>query len=251
AMVAIRDVGVLGYHGYESFGNVIEDWEQRGGIGNLLAAVNLSLRGAYCPVNLTSPDQRASEVEKIVRWGRLIHKYGGSIAVIGPNNVQRANYNIADHRDNIVATLNDMGKALMDVGVIGAVHPHTGTCIETREDTYAVMEAVDHRYVKFSPDVGQLLKAGADPVPIVRDFLSIVHHIHMKDYDGGPDFLGYTPLGMGHLDVETLADLCESSGNDIMIMVELDPSGGRRPMPMTPYETARIAKDYLRSLDYQ
>jgi inosose dehydratase len=252
AMVAIRDVGVLGYEGFESFGNVLESWEERGGIGNLLNAVNLPLRGAYCPINLTVPARRAEEVAKVVRWGRLIHKYGGdgSIAVLGPNNVQRASFNIAEHRDNIVAALNDVSMALMDIGIIGAVHPHTGTCIETGEETYAVMQAVDSRYVKFCPDVGQLLKAGADPVRIVRDFLSITHHIHMKDYDGGPEFLGYAPLGMGNLETEALADLCEASGNDIMIMVELDPNNGPRPMPMTAHETARISKGYLQSIGY-
>ncbi len=248
---AIRDVGSLGYHGFESFGNVLESWEQRGGLGPVLEAANLPLRSAYCPVNLTDPDRRASEVEKIVRWGRLIQKYGGSIAVVGPNGVRRDIYNIAEHRANIVATLNDMGKALMDIGMIGALHPHTGTCIETSEETYAVMEAVDTRYLKFGPDFGQLQKAGADPVRITRDFLSVIHHVHMKDYNGGPDFLGYCPLGQGQLQVEALVDLLESSDNDIMIMVELDPNEGQRPMPMTPLETARISKEYLKSLDYE
>lgn len=248
---AIRDVGSLGYHGFESFGGVIENWEQRGGIGQLLEAASLPLRGAYCPVNLTDPARRAAEVEKIAGWGRLIRKYGGSIAVIGPNNVRRDSYDINEHRANIVSTLNDMGMALMDVGVIGALHPHTGTCVENREETYAVMESIDSRHVKFGPDFGQLQKAGADPVGVLRDFVSITHHVHMKDYDGGPEFLGYCPLGRGQLQVDALADLCESSGNDIMIMVELDPNVGGRPMPMTPLDTARISKGYLRTLDYE
>lgn len=248
---AIQDVGSLGYHGFESFGGVLEDWEERGGLGSVLEAANLPLRGAYCPVNLTDPDQRASEVEKIVRWGQLIRKYGGSVAVVGPNNVRRETYEISDHRANIVATLNDMGMALMDIGVVGALHPHTGTCVETSEETYAVMETVDSRYLKFGPDFGQLQKAGADPVQITRDFLSIIHHVHMKDYDGGPEFLGYCPLGRGQLEVDALADLLESSGNDLMIMVELDPNGRGRPMPMSPLETARISKEHMQTLEYE
>jgi inosose dehydratase len=248
---AIRDVGSLGYHGFESFGNVIQAWEERGGIGQLLEAANLPLRGAYCPVNLTDPARRAAEVEKIVGWGRLIRKYGGTIAVIGPNGVRRDSYDFAAQQANIVAALNDMGMALMDVGIIGALHPHTGTCVESRDETYAVMEAIDSRHVKFGPDFGQLQKAGADPVQVLRDFVSITHHVHMKDYDGGPEFLGYCPLGQGQLKVEELADLCEGSGNDIMIMVELDPNEGGRPMPMTPLETARISKEFLKTLDYE
>ena len=245
---AISDIGSLGYQGFEPFGNVIEAWEERGGIGPLLEAAKLPLQGAYCNANLTNAATRAEQVENMVRWGRLIRKYGGSIAVIGPNGVRRQEYDFAANRENIVATLNDISMALMDVGVIGALHPHTGTCIETEEETYAIMEAVDSRYVKFGPDFGQLLKAEGDPVKVLRDFASITHHVHMKDFNGGESFLGYCPLGQGHLQVEALADICESAGNDIMIMVELD---GSRNMPMTPLETARISRDHLRTLDYE
>ena len=78
--------------------------------------------------------------------------------------------------------------------------------------------------MKFGPDVGQLQKGGSDPVKVVKDFLPVVRHVHMKDFDGGPHYLGYCPLGKGKVDVAGLAALLESSGNDLMIMCELDPS---------------------------
>lgn len=247
---AIQDIGSLGYHGMETFPNVIEAFEERGGIGQLLQAANLPLRAAYCGVNLTNAAVRADEVAKIVRWGQLIRKYGGSIAVIGPNGVQRGargNYDFNANRANIVAALNDIGPALMDIGIVGVVHPHTGTCVETAEEARAVMESVDTRYVKFGPDVGQLQKAGSDPVPLVRDFASVIHHVHMKDYDGGPAFLGYTTLGRGQVHVAEIAEILEGAGNDTMIMVELD-AGGQ--MPWTPRETARMSREYLETLGY-
>jgi inosose dehydratase len=247
---AIKDVGSLGYYGYESFGGVLETWETKGGLDPLLKANNLPLRSAYCPVNLINAAGRAAEVEKIVKWGRLIKKAGGSIAVIGPNNTNRAAYDFAANKANIVAALNDMGKALMDIGVVGVLHQHTGTVVESREETYAVMQAVDTRYVKFGPDVGQLQKGGSDPVQVVKDFQSVIHHVHLKDFNGGPDFLGYCPLGQGKVNLSAIVDLLEKSGNDIMIMVELDPNEGGRPMPMTPLETAKIAKDYLHKIGY-
>lgn len=246
---AIKDVASLGYHGYESFGNVLESWEATGGLDKLLTSVALPLRSAYCPVNLTDPARRQAEVAKLVRWAQLIKKCGGSVAVLGPNGVPRQTFDFAANKANIIAALNEMGRALDGTGVIGVMHQHTGTCVETRDETYAVMEAVDTRYVKFGPDVGQLQKGGVDPVQVVRDFLPIVHHVHMKDFNGGPDYLGYCPLGQGRVNVTALADLMEKSGNDIMIMVELDPSEGR-PMAQTPLETARVSKQYLQKLGY-
>ena len=244
---AIKDVASLGFHGFESFGNVLEAWETQGGLKRLLDANGLPLHSAYCPVNLIDPARRREEVEKLVRWARLIRGAGGSVAVLGPNSVERAAYRFADHKAHIVEALNDMGKALADVGVVGALHQHTGTCVETRDETYAVMEAVDTRYVKFGPDVGQLQKGGSDPVRVVKDFLSVVHHVHMKDFDGGEHYLGYAPLGKGRVDLAGIAALLESSGNDLMIMCELDPSPGQ---PLAPLEAARLNKLAMAHLGY-
>ncbi len=246
---AIKDVASLGYHGYESFGNVLESWEATGGLDKLLSSASLPLRSAYCPVNLTDATKRKDEIAKLVRWAQLIKKCGGSVAVLGPNGVPRQTYDFAANKANIVSTLNEVGRALDGTGVTGVLHQHTGTCVESRDETYAVMEAVDTRYVKFGPDVGQLQKGGADPVQVVRDFIAVVHHVHMKDFNGGPDYLGYCPLGQGKVNVTALVGLMEARRNDIMIMVELDPSEGR-PMAMAPLETARVSKQYLQKLGY-
>jgi inosose dehydratase len=253
---AITDVGSLGYWGYESFGNVLEAWDTTYGLERVLAANKIGLRSAYCPVNLTSADGRAAEVAKLVKWANLIKKLGGGIAVIGPNSVNRATYRYADNKTNIVAALNDLGKACMDVGIVPVLHQHTGTCVESRDETYATVEAMDTRVMKFGPDVGQLQKGGSDPVKVCTDFHAIIHHVHMKDFDGGPDWLGYCPLGQGKVNVEALVDIFEKAGNDMMIMVELDPNdpdpatGVKKPEPLQPIETAKIAKEYLHKLGY-
>lgn len=244
---AIKDVASLGFQGFESFGNILEAWEAQGGLDAVLKAANLTLRSAYCDVNLTEPEKREGELEKIVRWGRLIKKCGGAVAVIGPNGVKRAEYDFASHKTHIVDALNEIGRALDDIGIVGALHQHTGTCVETRDETYAVMEAVNTRYVKFGPDVGQLQKGGSDPVKVVKDFQSVIRHVHLKDYDGGEHYLGYCPLGRGKVDLAAIVDLLEQSGNDLMIMAELDPSP---QMPLSPLECARINKTTLQSLGY-
>lgn len=253
---AITDVGSLGYWGFESFGNVLEAWDATYGLERILEANTIGLRSAYCPVNLTSPDVRAAEVAKLVKWANLIKKLGGHIAVIGPNSVNRATYDFSANKANIVAALNELGKAAMDVGIVPVLHQHTGTCVESRDETYATVEAMDTRVMKFGPDVGQLQKGGSDPVKVCADFNSIIHHVHMKDFNGGPDWLGYCPLGQGKVNVPALLDIFEKAGNDMMVMVELDPNnpdpatGVKKPEPLAPIETARIAKEYLHKEGY-
>jgi inosose dehydratase len=244
---AIKDIAGLGYWGYECFAEILEAWEEKGGLGQTLKQSNLPLISAYCGANLLDPAKRRDEVDKMVRRGELIKKCGGAIAVIGPNGVKRNAYDFSAHKADIVASLNDIAKALADIGVVGVLHQHTDTCVMTRDEVYSVMEAVDTRYVKFGPDVGQLAKGGADPVKIVKDFLPLIRHIHLKDFNGGEDFLGYCPLGQGKVDIPTIMDVLEKSDMQGMVMVELDPG---KTMPITPLETARISKTYLKKIGY-
>lgn len=244
---AVRDVAALGYNGFETFGNVLEKWDADAALQKKITDFQLPLVSGYCGLNLTDPAKRKDELARMARWGDLIKKYGGNVSVIGPNGVPRAGYDFQASKTNIVATLNECGRMLTDMGLIPVLHQHTGTCIETRDETYAVLDAVDTRYVKFGPDIGQLQKGGSDPVKVVKDYLPLIRHMHLKDYSGGPDYVGYCPLGMGKVDIPAIVDLVEKADMKGMIMVELDPS---RNMPMAPGETARVAKAYLGKLGY-
>ena len=238
----VRDISGLGFFGLELFGWQIDGMEAHGGLGRLLDKHGLPLISSYGGPNLTDPAQRKPSLERTVATARLVKKYGGKVIVFGPNGVQRATYNFAEHKAGIVEALNEGAKAVVDVGLTPVLHQHTGTCIETRDETYAVMEAVDTRYLKFGPDIGQLQKGGSDPVQVVKDFLPIIHHMHLKDFVGGEPFLGYCPLGQGKVNIPAILGMMNGKQIDGMVMVELDSSPD---MPIPAIETARIARAYL------
>lgn len=239
---AIRDVAGLGFYGIELFGNQIEAMEAHGGVGAVLEKYHLPLISAYCGANLSDPAQRKDSIAQTLSWAKLVKKYNGRVIVVGPNGVRRNTYDFKAHKDDIVATLNELGKAVTDLGLTPALHQHTGTCVETRDETYAVMEAVDARVMKFGPDIGQLQKGGSDPVQVVKDFLPIVQHMHLKDYSGGEQYLGYCPLGQGKVDIPAILSMMEGRKTAGLVMVELD---SPPPQPVPAVETAKIAKAYL------
>ncbi|RPI52253.1 MAG: sugar phosphate isomerase/epimerase [Acidobacteria bacterium] len=238
-----KDVSELGFAGLELFDWQINGLESQGLLSGFVEKYKLPLISSYTSVNLTDPAQRTDTIAAAVAVGKIMKKYGGKTIVIGPNGrVGGESYNYNDHKQNIVTTLNELGKATTDIGLIAALHQHTGTAVETRDETYATMEAVDTRYVKFGPDIGQLLKGGVDPVPVVKAFLPVVQHMHFKDWVGGPSMAGYCPLGLGKVDLVGILDLMEGRKLEGMIMVELDRGG---EMPYAPRETAQIAQGWL------
>jgi inosose dehydratase len=238
-----KDVSELGFSGLELFDWQINGLESQGVLAGFVQQHKLPLISSYTSINLTDPAQRADTIAAAVAVGKILKKYGGRTIVIGPSQrVGGQSYNYNDHKQNIVATLNELGKAITDIGLIAALHQHTGTAVETRDETYATMEAVDTRYVKFGPDIGQLQKGGVDPVAVVKNFLPVVQHMHFKDWVGGQAMAGYCALGLGKVDLVGILDIMDGRKLDGMMMVELD-SGGQ--MPYTPREAAQIAHDWL------
>jgi len=238
----VKDIASVGFYGIELFGWQIDGMEAHGGLGPLLEKYKLPLISSYGGPNLTDPAQRKASIDRTVATAKLVKKYGGKVIVFGPNGVPRDKFNFAEAKAGIVDVLNEGAKAVVDLGLTPVLHQHTGTCIETREETYAVMQAVDTRYLKFGPDIGQLQKGGSDPVQVVKDFLPIIHHLHLKDFSGGDAFLGYSPLGQGKVDIPAILAMMNGKAMDGMVMVELDSSPNQ---PIAAAETARIARDYL------
>ena len=60
----------LGYMGYETFGEVLEAWEPKGGLKPVLDENHLPLISAYCNVNLTDPTKRCRRNRARRRFGR-------------------------------------------------------------------------------------------------------------------------------------------------------------------------------------
>ncbi len=245
---AITDIGNLGFYGFETFGDVLTKWESQGGLASMLAQHHLPLISGYCTLNLTDAGKRKEEMEKAVAWATLIKKYNGRIFVLGPNQVNRASYDFAANKANIVSTLNEAGKTVSAQGLTVVLHQHTGTCVESRDETYAVLDAVDTNYVKFGPDIGQLTKGGADAVQVVKDYLPIIEHMHLKDYNGvDPHLLGYCPLGQGKVNIPAILGIMEGRKIHGMVMGELD-NDPKNQSPTAPLVLVKTSKVYLESL---
>lgn len=244
--VAMKDASELGYHSFETFASVLEDYDKKGTLQALLDKYPIPLKSAYVTVNVTDPSQRKAQIEMLQRYGAVLKKYGGTYLVQSANG-PRKGYVFAEHKTNIISALNDYGKAVNDMGLGTGLHQHTGTAVETREETYEIMNAVDTRYMHFAPDIGQAQKGGTDAAQMVKDFAKIIDHMHFKDWKGWEHMAGYTPLGEGKVDLKSVLETMEKANPNANIMHELD---GSANMPYTPRQTAEISKKYCESLGY-
>ncbi|HTG89367.1 MAG TPA: sugar phosphate isomerase/epimerase, partial [Vicinamibacterales bacterium] len=243
---ALKDCSELGYYSFETFASILEDLDKKGTLAAMLEKYPIPLRSAFVTVNLTDPSQRKSQIEMLQRYATVLKKHGGSYLVQSPNG-PRTGYVFAEHKANIISALNEYGKVVTDMGLRTGLHQHTGTVVETREETYDVLNAIDTRYMHFAPDIGQAQKGGTDAAQMVKDFAKIIDHMHLKDFKGWEHMGGYCPLGEGKVDLKSVLETMEKANPNANIMHELD---GSQNMPYTPRQTAEISKKYLQSLGY-
>ena len=252
---ALRDISELGFASFETFGQVAEDFENnRGSFKDVIDRYGVPLQSLFCTANVVDPSVRTGEREKLVRWAAIAKKCGATVIEFNAGGVSdRSRYDYRDHKQSIIASMNDFAKAIADEGLVCALHPHTGTAIESEEEVYFAMENVDTRYMKAGFDSGQLQKGGADYMKIFSDFMPLIEHVHLKDYEGGNNgYLGYAPLGEGKQNVEKLLTMLEEGKDSLAgrIMFELD-YDGRTLAPFSMYDAAKTSRDYLVKLGYE
>ncbi|WP_274654375.1 sugar phosphate isomerase/epimerase family protein [Paenibacillus humicola] len=265
---AIEAIGSCGYWGTETFGWVLDEWERSGrDLPEAVQRSGLQLTSLYCHLDLVDPGKREDGIRQVMEWVELYNKFNGPVVVIGGMMLQRSGFAIAEHMDAIAATLNELGRRITDQGLLCCFHPHTGTPVETEDEIHRVMNAVDSSVVAFAPDLGQIAKGGSDPFRLIKEYYELIRMVHVKDYIGGPvqrdaegkeidptGFLGYTPLGMGAVDIPGILGYLEERGYGHYASVELDGnqwSATRKGHPMmTPLEAIETSKRYLQRLGY-
>ena len=260
---AVKCISSLGFKAFETFGWVLVTLEEQNRL-DIFEKHGIPLVSSYMAADIVNPDVRDAEMEKLVKWGKILAAKGGKMSTFGGGNVDRRTYNINDHKDYLIKFVNEAAQRLLDVGIYLNFHPHTGTPIETAEEIDFLFENADTKLVGFAPDVGQIQKGGADPIEYVKKYLSLTRLVHLKDYCGSVEFnedgqeidtsgfACYSPLGQGVVKIAEMLEIYENSSFDGYIMVELDIANKiGKQMPMTPEEATTISRDYLASLGYK
>jgi len=245
AVTAIRDAAELGYLAYETFGQTIEQYkEEPGGFAALLDKYDLPLAAAYCPTTFYDPEDAEEDIANCARWAKLASDLGAETIVLQGGQRKDVPY---PHFEGMAEVFNEIGRQVAKLGLRAAIHPHTGTLIETGEEIDTILGAVDPSLVGFAPDTGQIMKGGSDPVAVLRKHKPQLWHVHLKDYAGGREtgYVGYEAIGQGVVDMPGIFQVLEEADFDGWVMVELD---GTPKAPRSPREAAALSKQYLEDL---
>lgn len=83
--------------------------------------------------------------------------------------------------EHMAATLNELGRQTLALGIRLAPHPHIWGPLEREAEVRRVMALTDPRYVWLTMDTAHLTLGGMDAAGIINDLFPRVAEIHLKD----------------------------------------------------------------------
>lgn len=83
----------------------------------------------------------------------------------------------------LMDNLHRAAELALERGFEPVFHSHAGSYIETDDEIRRVAEALDPSLCGLCLDTGHARFGGADPVSLLRDYRSLVRHVHVKDCD--------------------------------------------------------------------
>jgi inosose dehydratase len=238
---------------------------------------NLQMIGAFTPVRLSDFGAHAESEATALRTARLLRALceepsrssGPYVILAEASTPQRAvlagrvgpQHSMRDEEWRAVATGAERIAVRVrdETGLPLVFHHHSGTQVETLDETARFLEMTDPELVGLCYDTGHFAYAGTEPLAALKQFRDRVWQVHFKDYRAAlaararRESWGYhqavanglfCELGVGDINFPGILTYLVETGYDGWIVVEdeMPPSTG------DPLESAKDDRAYLRSL---
>ena len=165
--------------------------------------------------------------------------------------------------DQLVDNLHAAAEICHEAGFEPVFHPHAGTYIETAGEIDRLVSRMDGSLVGLCLDTGHFRYGGAVPAQAIRDYASLLRHVHIKDCRAGvlralaqrgADLSAvlhegvFCPLGAGDADVGAAVGALREVGYEGWLVVEQDQFLSAADTPESLVAGQRANRAYLAAL---
>ena len=159
--------------------------------------------------------------------------------------------------DTFCTGMNKLGKIFIEeYGISLTFHHHMGTVVQNPDEVERMMENTDPEYVSLLFDTGHFTYCGADPLEMVKKYVSRIKHVHLKDirpevvekvknenlsFLEGVRLGTFTVPGDGCIDFDPIFKVLEDAGYEGYMLVEAE----QDPAKANPLEYAIKARKFI------
>ena len=136
---------------------------------------------------------------------------------------------LRQRQDALLDIVHDVSRRFRERGIRCGYHPNSPetSIIRTREDYSVFLDGLKPEVLEWIPDCGHLAKVDMDPLAMIRDYRSLVCHVHYKDMDTQGV---WQQMGAGAIDYHAITKFLVDTDFDGWIVVE-DESDRAIPEP--------------------
>jgi len=185
---------------------------------------NIELAALALALDWNESEETEREREVADHAIRVLQRFPG--AVLNTVQIPTGRHHLAQRQKSLVNIVNRVSARAAEKGVSCSFHPNSphSSIIRMEEDYKIVLESLDTSVTGWTPDVGHIINGGMDPLSKMKEYQSLINHVHFKDWNGDPEF---ALMGKGKVDLlgvtQWLKDInysgwiiCEDEGEEAL-----------------------------------
>jgi len=176
--------------------------------------------GALCLVcDWLAPQETAEEKAEADRVVAMLQAHFPDTLLALCQMPQTDRSHLTERQDNCISCCNAIAHRAAQSGIRTVFHPNSpdGSVFRVADDYKILMDGLDTSVLGYAPDAGHIAKGGMDPVAIIKEYASVVQHVHFKDML--PDGV-WAEMGRGTIDFAEIVRVLEQHKYQGWIMVE-------------------------------
>ena len=186
-------------------------------LGDCLKANGVDLAAIALVLDWNNPEETEQEIQQAEQTINLLKQFPGALlcTVQMPN----GRHDLEQRRLNLVANVNAVSRRAVAAGVPCSFHPNSpeSSINRTEEDYTVILEGLDSSVTGWTPDVGHIINGEMDPLTKMKQYSSLINHVHYKDWDGNPEF---ALMGEGKVDFQSITQWLSDQKYDGWIICE-------------------------------
>lgn len=206
-----------GFVGIEPIHSWMGDLSDPDRLADKLNSAGIELAAIALVLPWNHPEETEQERKESDQTIELLKRFPG--AVLCTVQMPEGRHDLEQRRRNLIANLNTVSRRAAAVGVTSSFHPNSpeSSTNRTEEDYTIILEGLDASVTGWTPDVGHIVNGGMDPLDKMKQYASLINHVHFKDWDGQPEF---ALMGEGKIDFTSITQWLIDQKYDGWILCE-------------------------------
>lgn len=177
-----------GFTGIEPVHSWMGDLSDPQRLTDKLKSANIELAAVALVLSWNDPEETERERVEADSTIELLKHFPD--AVLCTVQLPEGRHDIEQRRLNLVANLNSVSRRAAEAGIKASFHPNSpeSSTNRTEEDYEIILEGLDASVTGWTPDVGHIINGEMDPLSKMKEYSSLINHVHYKDWDGEPEF---------------------------------------------------------------